>query len=344
MKRSDHQSHAKLPPAINAALTVLTLLTAIVVFLFFAQIAFPKGERCFLPARYTAAGVPTSQFVDPDDLEDGTWTSIEAFTYRNGEEATRVHIDRPVLAPYSMSVSACDGSTTHLLGANDGKHGGGYSDYLVSADDTGLVARSVANFQDGYVRGARVDTLANTHMAGMVIYSPDPDGSEDMSFSLYITYENTDEYRVTRMEATTDPESDRAVTITRTFAPYEGDRFTEAVDTDADGNVLRRIASTSENGRSVTEVHDADGTLLSTQETTYDWLGRIRNRTVSDDNGELVSEEVFHYRIWERFASLPGIAFALVFVGAALTIALELRATLKRAVLRKLERDASESA
>lgn len=339
MARDGHSEarHAKLPPIYSITLAALTALVAIAVFLLLAQLGFPKGERCFLPARYTTAGTPTDTFVDPDDLEDGTWTSIDSVTYRDGEESTRIHIERPILAPYAMTVTSRDGSTTYLLGGNDGRNGGDYSDYRVSASDTGIFARSFADYRDDFVRGARIDTRASTHLEHMVLFSPAPDGSEDMSLALSVTYEDTDDYHVASMEAMTDPESDHEVTVTRTFAPYEGKRFTEAVDTDSAGNVLRHITNTDEGDRSTTEVRGADGALISTQETTYDWLGRIRTRTVYDRTGQLVSEETFHYRVWERFASLTGLAFAIVFAGASLTIAFELRSSLARAILRKLD-------
>lgn len=55
-----------------------------------------------------------------------------------------------------------------------------------------------------------------------------------------------------------------------------------------------------------------------------------------DADGVLLNQMTFHYRIWEKLASLPGIGFTLIFLGISLTVALELRITLKRLAIKHI--------
>ncbi|OUN88874.1 hypothetical protein [[Collinsella] massiliensis] len=303
--------------------TLGALLAFCALFLLLTVAWFPMAGESYLCARFLPDGSPNTYFPDLDDIAGDHWTSADATTYEHGEVETRVRFDRPIGAQYGISISRADGSQAQMLGMN-------LAEQWATPEDMNILNRAL--FDDGSGVQAYATSIDANKDGGITSMSLNEGGSDEAAPLAYVVidYEPGSD-RAARMEGTfRTPSGSGTMQVTRTFEYVNGTDLIRAVDTNEEGDVVYRIERVQEPGRTITTTRDSTDTLISTQETTYGMFGEIRTRTTYDGSGNLLSAVTFNYRLWEHYASLGGILFALAFSGLSLTIALVTRRSLKR--------------
>lgn len=324
-----------LPTAAAVAINGAALVAFVATLLFLANVTFPTTGTCHLLSYIGAGGAPFLDFPDTDDLGEGSWTSIDAVTFEEGKPTSQTRFEQAILSPCAISVMNSDGSKGYFLATDDARGG----IYRVSSDDVQPLRRTSDNYdEDDLVSSAHTVVTGNDRLSTLYLYSGDADDPNVDAWVVEVEYGGAKEpgYPVRMTGELYLAGSDSPTALTRAFDEFDGSKFTHAVDTDGNGAIVRSLERTYEDGRTVTTMFDSEGSVVSMQETSYDFLGRVTERTTYDADGTLLNQMTFHYRIWEKFAILPGIGFALIFLGISLTVALELRITLKRLTIKRI--------
>ena len=241
-----------------------------------------------------------NDYVDPANLVDPKWTAMVQTQYLNGVEVSKTTFERALFGNYKVTFSPSKGDEIVLVGDAHGDH---YRyEYLRCGDESALYMES---FYGEDLIG-RVNFIT---INGKQTYE-----SGERFFNMLELEYSGSEYLVKQTKLTDDH-----ILGYRTL-DYVNHRLAETKDYDAEGRLLGRTVFSWEANKCSSISYDGTDNILGTSLCNYDWLGRITVRENYDASGDLISEELYHYRIWERYRGVGGICALIIVLSLAATI------------------------
>lgn len=244
-------------------------------------------------------------YIDPEDLEKQTWTTLNQTSYENGVETAHTVFKRTLFGDYAITHTAADGQTTKLIGQVASDHE--RREYLGETEENNLYLTS--RYENDLL--GRID---NVVIRGGSAYPHWEEGEAISSIEI----ENSEvvpEYIRRQVKY----EYPNIVTGYRSM-DYKDHKVGATQDYDADGNLLGYEEYTYTDTTRTVTAYDAEGNVIGTAKTNYDWFGRITQRETFDAQGNITGSEVYHYRFWERYFSLEGLLAFIVTASVSATV------------------------
>lgn len=246
-------------------------------------------------------------YIDLQQLEKETWTSMEYTGWQDGRQTGSVRFQKAFFNRYTASGTDADGHPLSL---------------------EGWVSRGLQS-QWQYTRGGESITLESNFSRDLLgrtnqIRMLERQGKSSRSLRyLELVYSDVKaDILLRQVSGGAQGQELGWRSIDQADAGY-GMQVTGTRDYDADGQLLGyAVYSYDQAVRCTVEEFDAADTLLGSSVTWYDWFGRIQRREHYDADGQLTGREVYHYRFWERYASWQGLAVLVVSLGLSATFGL----------------------
>lgn len=288
---------------------VLTVLVTILVLGTAAVLLMPTD---YLLMRMETDGMANTAYADPRALEKDSWTSLERTDYADGSVIGTTEIRRRLYGKYKLVRTEEEQDRT-IVGAVRGKYH--RSDYVDREDrrDSALKAGGERRWlTTGYTTDliGRIDSFYIS--AGTAYENPGA-----LLNMVRIEYMSTGVGSgwVVRQSHVLD---DGTVTGYRTFS-YANQKLCNTKDYDGDGTLLSYTDYVYDGYVRTAAHYLADGIAAGSERTKYDWLDHIKWRETYDEEGALISREVYHYRPWTLFASAEGLLTLFAMLSLALT-------------------------
>ncbi|MBQ6719969.1 MAG: hypothetical protein IJN20_06450 [Oscillospiraceae bacterium] len=242
-------------------------------------------------------------FIEPEALRQNQWTSLVQTTYAGGVPVSTTEFRRTLFDHYAVT-HVGNGETTRIVGTSTSP----------STSEDYLESRHYANL---YIRASYAADLLD-RIERVAIYSGIAYGDPNQELNhVKLEYlERGDQvHRQTRLQ--NGHTAGETVIASRGYS-YQNGRISGWKEWDAEGALLAYADYTYDGNLQTVSACLADGTPAGTRVSQYAF-GRLKWRETYNTSGELVSREVYRYRVWELFGSLEG--------GISLVIILSLAAT-----------------
>ncbi len=258
-------------------------------------------EPDYLLSRITPDFQVNTGYIDPAALEDDGWTSMTYTGYAGGQETEKTEFRRMLFGDWRITHTTGSGAEQVLIGTTWGEYyrreyagqSGEENLYLEARYDKDIIGRVDAVTIQGKQANERGEVLLNM-----------------------LTMEYTDNHFLIRQSQVRGNQVQAYQALS-----YVDHRLFRTRDYDAAGNVLGyteySYADTARTGKS----YDAQGTLTGSTVSSYDWLGRVRERSHFDASGNCTGTEVYHYRVWELFRSIEGLLVLIPILSLSATLA-----------------------
>lgn len=303
--------------AFFAALATLVLLVFISGFLM---------EPDYVLTRISPDFEVNTEYVDPAHLSDDKWTTMVQTGYENGTEINQTVFARSLYGKYTITYTGLEGDEVVLVGAVQGDH---YcSEYLDSVSDGNL-------YTETYYGTDLINRVDSIVIHGKSAYEQ---GSQLLNM---LELEYTDEFLVRQVKRTDDQ-----ILGYRTL-DYINKRLSKTTDYDSDGQMLRYTEYTYDEYTCTAITYNAESEAEGSVQSRYNWFGDLKAREHYDNAGNLVSSEVYHYRVWERYRGIEGMAtlFVILCLAAAIGVGVyddRIRIPVKRNGAPETEKDPDE--
>ena len=287
-----------------------SLLFAILVFsvISIVSCAFVISQMSddYILLRYNTDFSVNTGFIEPEVLIHDKWTSIDQITYEHGEPVSTTKFVHTLYDNYAVT-HTYDGEVTRIIGTSTSPVSP--KDYLGSKHYANLYVRS----QNSIDLIDRIDTIA--------IYSETAygDSNQELNFIKLEYFERGNLInRQTRLK--NGYTSEESVISSRGYGHRNG-QISGWKEWDSEGTLLSYAEYAYDGNTQIVSTYHADGTLIGTRLSEYT-LGHLRWREFFNASGEMVSREVYHYRVWELFGSPEGVITLFIILSFAATISI----------------------
>lgn len=280
------------------------ILTFVVISAVLCVIAVSQMSDDFILLRFNTDFSVNTGFIEPEVLIHDKWTSLEQTTYVNGVPVSTTEFKHTLYDNYAVTHSHNE-EVTRIVGTSNSPISP--KDYLGSKHYANLYIRS----QNSIDLIDRIETIA--------IYSETAygDSNQELNCTKLEYFEHSDWiHRQTRLK--NGHTMEEAVIGSRGY-DYQNGRISGWKEWDAEGTLLSYAEYTYDGNNQTVSTYLADGTYMGTRLSQY-VFGHLKWREHYDASGELVSKEVYHYRVWELFASLEGFLSLVIILSLAATV------------------------
>lgn len=283
---------------------LLTVTLLLILFLFIPVFLFPT----YITVRFHPDLTIRTDFVEPYFLCKDKWTTLEQVSYENGQSTTQTEIRKTLFGNYTAEKNNVNDGTEllSLYGKADNQY---YRyDHAVGYPSSG----SLTDYESPslYVRGSM-----RAEGSGTIVYYMTVSGKayEEAGKELnYVEIAYGDNGEMLRQSRCGEDMVENGYI---TYQYDEKGRCIRSEEFGKDGGPLA-VTDYVYDGRSCRASTSApDGTVQWQTDIETNLLGQLSSRTILDAQGNLVSQEQYHYRFWEVYGSLQGI---LVLILAAL--------------------------
>lgn len=280
--------------------TLKALGAAFVTFVALLGITQLFDEPDYILSRLTPDFQVNTGYVDPDHIVDDGWSTLKQTSYENGVEVSSTIFERSVFGNYKVRYNGSDGTGELLVGSVRGelyRH-----DYRESLVDDNL-------FLEAYYENDLADRI---DFVVLKRYTNNGSAAELMTM-LEVEYSDNG-FVVKQIRR-----DDNAILGYRVF-DYEDRRISQTKDFTSNGDLLGYATYTWENGDCCIEHFDFKNNVVGMSIKKYDWLGRTKEVETYDAAGSLISNEIYYYRVMERYRSAAGILALVVILSLTATI------------------------
>lgn len=243
-------------------------------------------------------------FIEPEVLIHNKWSSIEQRTYVNGEPVSTTAFKHTLYDNYSV-VHTYNGEVMRIIGSANSPTSP--KDYLGNKHYANLYIRS----QNSIDLIDRIDKIA--------IYSETAYGESNLELN-FIKLEYLERGNlVNKQIRVKDGYSAEETVISSRVYSYQHGQISGWKEWDAQGALLAYAEYTYDGNIQTVLTYLTDGSLTGTRVSKY-VFGNLIWREYYDASGEMVSKEVYRYRVWELFASLEGFVSLFITLSLAATI------------------------
>lgn len=287
-----------------------SLLFAILVFsvISIVSCAFVISQRSddYILMRYNPDFSVNTGFIEPEVLIHDKWTSMEQITYEHGEPVGSTEFKHTLYDNYSVTRTN-NGEVTRIIG--NAISPTSQKDYLGSKHYANLYIRT----KNSIDLIDRIDILA--------IYSETAYGDSDQELN-YIQLDYFERSNVINRQTRliNGQTTEETVTSSRGYGHRNG-QISGWKEWDSEGTLVSYAEYVYDGNTQIVSTYHADGTLIGTRLSEYTF-GHLRWREYYDASGEMVSREVYHYRVWELFGSLEGFITLFIILSIAATISI----------------------
>ena len=254
----------------------------------------------YVLTRITPDFEANTDYVDPDNLVNTKWTTMVQTQYLNGAALSSTTFERALYGNYKVTFSPSDGDEIVLVG--DARGDNYRYEYLSRIDES-------AAYMESFYGEDLIGRINFITITGKQTY----ESGERLINMLELEYSGS-EYLVKQTKLL-----DGHILGYRTL-DYIDHRLAETKDYDSEG-LLQGYTVYSWDGNKCSSIsYDGAENVLGNSICMYDWLGRITVRENYDAAGNLISEEMYHYRIWERYSGVGGIFTLIVMLSLAATM------------------------
>lgn len=286
-----------------------SLLKAILVFAIISVVAcsivVSQMSEDYILMRFNTDFSVNTGYIEPEILIHDKWTSIEQTSYANGVPVSTTQFKHTLYDNYSVT-HIQNGEVTRIIGTSSSPISP--KDYLGSKHYANLYIRS-NNSTDLL---DRIDIIA--------IYSDTAYGvyNQELNYIKLEYFERGDLiHGQTKLK--NGHTSEETIISSRGYDHRNG-QISGWKEWDPVGTLLAYAEYTYDGNIQTVSTYLADGTLTGTRISNYAF-GNLKWREYYDVSGEMVSREVYHYRVWELFASPEGFLSLVIILSLAATVA-----------------------
>jgi len=285
-----------------------SMLKAILVFAIISIVlcsaAVSQMSEDYILMRFNTDFTVNTGYIDPEVLIHDQWTSIEQTTYANGVAVSTAQFKHTLYDNYSVTHTH-DGEVTRIIGTSASPVSS--KDYLGSKHYANLYICS----QNSIDLIDRIDTIA--------IYPETAYGDSDQELN-FIKLEYLERGNlINRQTRLKNGYTSEETIISSCGYSYRNGQISGWKEWDPEGTLLAYAEYTYYGNIQTVTTYLADGTCTGTRVSKYSF-GNLKWREYYDASGEMVSREVYHYRVWELFSSLEGFISLFIILSLAATI------------------------
>ena len=257
-------------------------------------------EPDYVLARFHTDGTANTGYVNPMHLNDDHWTSVHQTSYENGQEVGYTTFSRSLFNKYSILQKTPDGSKIKLVGEIRGEyHRNEYHNQI----------RAENLYTSSFVTKDLIDRIDSLVIHSETTFPGEPQLLNMVQFEYYSNQFLVMQRKVTDTEL-----------IGYRVLDYENHRISKTTDYDSSDRLISYTEYIYDDNFCTSSSYSADGILIDSEITEYDWLNRIQSREVYDGSDSLISREIYHYRVWELFGSIEGLLSLTVIIFFSMAI------------------------
>lgn len=240
-------------------------------------------------------------FAEPYFLSKERWTSLEQTSYENGEVTSSAVFNRTLFSNYAV-VNESTSKNGEVLSLS-GKATGDYSRYdYVEGYDKKTEAVDEHDSEFLYVKGS-ITLNRDGNIDSYYVVSGNAYGNAGEMLN-FVRVEYDEGGKIVKQTHYTQDNTALG------YINYEYDNQNCLIHTEefTEANELVRYTDIKYNGDVLrTTTYLSDGSIEYCIDVEADSFDRLLSRTVTDSNGDLVSEELYSYKFWEVYRSAFGI-------------------------------------
>lgn len=247
-----------------------------------------RMEPDYILSRINPDFTVNTGYVEPEHLEEDHWTTLEHTAFENGMETARTVFKRTLYDHYTVTHTPAQGESQILAGGG-----------VASARDY-LGEKDISTF---YMETYYSEDLIG-RIDSMTIGSRFAHETPNVLLN-YVKMEYSEGVFPLKQTRYSSKEDIQPVGWRLYSTCSSG--VSQTRDYDAHGNLVGYTDYTYDGTCRSSESHTAEGILIGSTQSHYDWLGRLRKRETYDAEGNLTGQEIYRYRFWERYLSLEGL-------------------------------------
>lgn len=287
-----------------------SLLKAILVFaliiaigLVFAAVRYPDYH---LLLRYNPDGTVKTGYIDPEEITQNKWTSMEYTTYADGEITSLTEFRHTIYPGYAITHIE-NGKTTTIVGSNGESLWP--SDYLEKKHYTNEYISTLFSTDV-------LDRIDNIFIKSETAY-----GALNQQLN-YVTleYMERSDYVHAQTQYAYGRTPEASIISHRGYGSHN-QQITEWKEWDPEWNLLAYAEYSYDGNTQTVNTYLSNGTLTGTRVSRYSF-GNVIWREHYSPEGDLIGKEVYRYRFWELFYSVEGLLILAVTLTLALVMAM----------------------
>ena len=292
---------------------------------------------CLAPPDYLLSRIEINPsygdgYTMPETLEREIWTSMISTEYENGAETGQAVYRRAIGGDYTAEIVLPEEDSETLRGMVTGKE---IRCDVQAAADGGFWEKFLAPFSDENMRYYDMyDFDENGRVEKIRVF----DETEERTLISCMNFYYSDDGLLTKQKRISGDMTQESLGMREYF--YDGTELVRTEDTSGDGTLLGSVEYTRHGSVHVASFLNEEGVPVGSEKTVYGPFGLILRRETFDAGGNLIREDVYHYRLWEWFRSPYGIGALAAIVLAACVSA----ASAAKAVKKRQERAAGQKA
>lgn len=276
---------------------LVSLLLTLIILVFLSVFMKPS----YIMLRLNPDLTVNTGFAEPYFLSKERWTSLEQTSYKSGEVTSSAVFSRTLFSNYAV-VNESTSKNGEVLSLS-GKATGDYSryDYVEGYDkNTETVDEHDSEFL--YVKGS-ITLNGNGNIDSYYVVSGNAYGNAGEMLN-FVRVEYDESGKIVRQTHYTQDNTALG------YINYKYDDQNRLLHTEEflEANELVRYTNIDYNGDLWrTTTYSSDGSIEYYTDVEVDSFDRLLSRTITDPNGDVVSEELYYYKFWEVYRSTFGV-------------------------------------
>ena len=276
---------------------LVSVLLALIILAFLSVFMKPS----YIMLRLNPDLTVNTGFAEPYFLSKERWTSLEQTSYKSGEVTSSAVFSRTLFSNYAV-VNESTTKNGEVLSLS-GKATGDYSryDYVEGYNkNTETVDEHDSEFL--YVKGS-ITLNENGNIDSYYVVSGNAYGNAGEMLN-FVRVEYDESGKIIRQNHYTQDNTALG------YINFEYDDQNRLIHTEefTEANELVRFTDIEYNGDSrKSTTYSSDGSIEYYTDVEVDVFGQLLSRTITDSDGDLVSEELYNYKFWEVYRSTFGI-------------------------------------
>ena len=276
---------------------LVSVLLALIILAFLSVFMKPS----YIMLRLNPDLTVNTGFAEPYFLSKERWTSLEQTSYKSGEVTSSAVFSRTLFSNYAV-VNESTTKNGEVLSLS-GKATGDYSRYdYVEGYNKNKETVDEHDSEFLYVKGS-ITLNENGNIDSYYVVSGNAYGNAGEMLN-FVRVEYDESGKIIRQNHYTQDNTALG------YINFEYDDQNRLIHTEefTEANELVRFTDIEYNGDSrKSTTYSSDGSIEYYTDVEVDVFGQLLSRTITDSDGDLVSEELYNYKFWEVYRSTFGI-------------------------------------